>query len=86
MLACTATPTERENHSVMTPVELPGVMAASGPNPKTNRGLFGNFKFGGHGIEVDIRPSMVDKEGKAADIFLGRHALRRWGSASSRMG
>ena len=74
------TRTERESRSVMTPVGLPGAMAASELNPAPNRDLVGIFKIGGRGVEVDVRPTMVNKEGEVANISLGRRALGCGGS------
>ncbi len=53
---------------------------------KPNQSLVGNSKIGGRQVELDVRASMVEEEGKVADISLGRHCLRWVGSVSAVMG
>ena len=59
----------------MAPVEPPSAMAPDHQITQPNWGIVGYSKIGRRGVEVDMRASMVIKEGGIADIFLGRHAL-----------
>ena len=68
---------ERESCSVMATVELPVAMAALDPNPTRIRSLVANRRFGGHGVEVDVRASRVEKDGEVGGQYFPRSALPR---------